>query len=115
MHDFIRRIRQLLQWRRFDDDLAEEMAFHREMAAREREGRGIDREAAVSAARRAFGSAALAADQARDVWIPPGLRDLTGDLRFAFRLTWKDRGFTAVAVLTLALAIGISNTVYTVV
>jgi len=115
MSDFIRRIRQLIHWRRFDDDLAEEMAFHRDMAAREREEDGIYREAAVRSAHRAFGSAALAADQARDVWIPVGLRDLNADLRFAFRLMWKERAFTATAVITLALGIGISNTVYTVV
>src|SRR5947209_6472497 len=115
MRDFIRRIRQLIHWRRFDDDLAEEMAFHRDMAAREREEQGIDPDAAVRAAHRTFGSAALAADQARDVWIPVGLRDLSADLRFAFRLMWRERGFTATAVITLALGIGISNTVYTVV
>src|SRR5438093_8939337 len=115
MANLSRRIRQLLHWHRFDADLAEEMALHRDMAAREREARGADREAAVSGARRAFGSAALAADQARDVWIAPGLRDLTSDARFACRLMGKESGFTAVAVIALALAIGISNTVYTVV
>ncbi|PYQ71359.1 MAG: hypothetical protein DMG01_25755 [Acidobacteria bacterium] len=115
MRDFIRRIRQLIHWRRFDDDLAEEMAFHRDMAAREREEQGIDPNAAVRAAHRTFGSGALAADQARDVWIPVGLRDLSADVRFAFRLMWRERAFTATAVSTLALAIGMSNTVYTVV
>jgi len=115
MRDFIRRIRQLIHWRRFDDDLAEEMAFHRDMAAREREEQGVDHDAAARAAHRTFGSAALAADRARDVWIPVGLRDLRADLRFAFRLMWRERAFTATAVLTLALAIGISNTVYTVI
>ena len=99
MANLSRRIRQLLHWHRFDADLAEEMALHRDMAAREREARGADREAAVSGARRAFGSAALAADQARDVWIAPGLRDLTSDARFAFRLMGKESEFTAVAVI----------------
>jgi hypothetical protein len=75
MHHVIRRIRQLLRWRQFDNDLAEVMAFHREMAAGERQARGLDREAAVTAGRRRFGSGALAADQARDVWIPPGVRN----------------------------------------
>ena len=115
MRDFIRRIRQLIHWRRFDDDLAEEMALHRDMAAREREQQGIDPNAAVRAAHRTFGSGALAADQAGDVWIPVGLRDLSADVRFAFRLMWRERAFTATAVSTLALAIGMSNTVYTVV
>jgi putative ABC transport system permease protein len=115
MPDVIRRIRQLLRWRRFDDELAEEMAFHREMSARAGEAHGGDRQAAAAGAQRAFGSAALAADEARDVWIPIGLADWTRDVRFALRLLVKERGFTAAAVLTLALAIGIGNTVFTVV
>ena len=115
MPGLIRRLQHLIRWRRFEADLAEEMAFHREMAAHERETGGMEPNEAVRAAHRAFGSAALAADEARDVWIPVGVRDLTADIRFACRLMWKERGFTAVAVLTLALAVGISNTVYTVV
>jgi putative ABC transport system permease protein len=112
---FIRRVRQLLHWRRFDEDLAEEMSFHRDMAASAGESRGLDRDSALNAARHAFGSESLAADRARDVWIPVGLRDWTADARFAWRLMWKERGFTAAAVVTLALAIGIGATVYTVV
>ena len=87
MRDLIRRVRQLLHWRRFDADMAEEMSFHREMAARDLEARGIEHDAARRAASRAWGSTALAADQARDVWIPVGLRDLTSDIRFVLRLT----------------------------
>jgi putative ABC transport system permease protein len=51
----------------------------------------------------------------RDVWIPVALRDWTVDGRFAWRLMWRQRAFAAAAVITLGLAIGISNTVYTVV
>jgi putative ABC transport system permease protein len=98
----LRRLRQLLGWRRFNGDLTEEMAFHREMAIRNGD-------------ERAFGSAALAADQARDVWIPAGLRDVAADIRFGVRLLWKERAFTAASIVTLALAIGIGNTVFTVV
>ena len=115
MPAFIRRVRQLLHWRRFDEDLAEEMSFHRDMAASAGESRGLDRDSALNAAHHAFGSESLAADRARDVWIPVGLRDWTADARFAWRLMWKERGFTAAAVVTLALAIGIGATVYTVV
>lgn len=98
----LRRLQQLFRWRRFNDDLNEEMAFHRQLADQSGDGRS-------------FGSAALAADQARDVWIPTSLRDLAADIRFGIRLLLKERGFTAAALVTLALAIGIGNTVYTVV
>src|SRR5207247_1565539 len=89
--------------------------LHREMAERELERAGLDPEAGTMAARRAFGSAALATDQARDVWIPAGLRDLSHDVRFAFRLSVKDPGFTVVAVATLALGIGFNSTLFTIV
>ena len=50
----------------------------------------------------------------RDVWIPGALRDWTADVRFAWRVMGRQRWFAAAAVATLGLAIGITNTVYTV-
>ena len=46
----------------------------------------------------------------RDVRRPPVLADLGADVRFAWRILAKDRWFTAGAVLTLALALGVANT-----
>jgi predicted permease len=40
---------------------------------------------------------------------------LRQDLRFAFRLLWKDRGFTATAILTFAICIGANTAIFTVV
>ena len=51
----------------------------------------------------------------RDVWIPGALRDWTADVRFAWRVMGRQRWFAVAAVATLGLAIGITNTVYTVV
>jgi putative ABC transport system permease protein len=48
----------------------------------------------------------------RDVRRPPALADLGADLRFAWRTLAKDRWFTAGAVLTLALAMGVANTTF---
>ncbi|PYR17679.1 MAG: permease, partial [Acidobacteria bacterium] len=48
----------------------------------------------------------------RDVRRPPALADLGADLRFASRVLAKDRWFTAGAVLTLALAMGVANTTF---
>src|SRR6266851_1192661 len=48
----------------------------------------------------------------RDVRRPRALGDLGADLRFAWRTLAKDRWFTAGAVLTLALAMGVANTTF---
>src|SRR5437879_4648896 len=115
MRQFLRRAWYVLRRRQFEADLAEEMTFHREMAEHELERGGVDPADASISARRAFGSAALAADQARDVWIPAGLRDLSHDVRFALRLSLKDPWFSVVAVATLALGIGFNSTLFTIV
>jgi hypothetical protein len=114
MRRLLRRIVVLLRLRHYEDELAEEMAFHREMVERETAAHGGGDEAARRATARQFGNATLERDRARDVWIPPALQDLTGDVRFALRLLRKDRGFTFAAVATLALGIGSAGTIFTI-
>jgi macrolide transport system ATP-binding/permease protein len=109
MRHIIRRLRYTLRRRRFESDLEEELAFHREMKEKDLAAHGFAPDEARFAARRALGNDALARDQARDVWIPPVLQDLSQDVRFAVRLLLKDRRFTAAVVLALALPIGINS------
>jgi len=106
MRRALRRLWYVLGQRQSDADLAEEMAVHREMAERELAQRGAATPDARLGAERLFGSASLARDRSRDVWIPPALQDITRDVRFAVRLLTKDLGFTFAAVMTLALGIG---------
>jgi predicted permease len=109
MADVIRRIRQWLRWRTLHDDLSEELAFHRTMAQRRFEADGMAPDEAAAAARRVFGSGALAADRARDVWLSAWAQDLARDVHFAGRLLASDRGFTIVVVTVLGLGIGTAN------
>jgi predicted permease len=114
MGTLFRRLRHLIQRGQREDELAEEMAFHRAMIAREVEAAGRSREEAAMAARRRLGSAALAANRARDVWLWPWLVDAAQDLRFAARLIVKERQFSAAAIVALALGIGANTTAFTV-
>ena len=98
MTRLLRRLRYLIRLRHHEAELAEEMRFHKELAGT-----------------REFGNDALAWNRARDVWIAPWQQDISQDLRFAMRVLGKDKRFTAAAALALGLAIGVNNSVFTIV
>jgi putative ABC transport system permease protein len=112
MSEIWRRLRVLFARDRFDAELSEEMAFHLEMDAEERQESGASAEEARLAARRQFGNATLLNDQSRDVWGWRWLDTLAQDVRFAARLMGRNRAFTAIAVVTLALGIGANTAVF---
>jgi putative ABC transport system permease protein len=66
-------------------------------------------------ARRALGSDLAARELARSVWVAPFLDNLVQDLRYALRGLLRDRTFAATAVLTLALGIGATTAIFSVV
>jgi hypothetical protein len=113
MRMLLRRLRYALQQRRHERELAEELAFHREMKERELGDAGVPPVEIANAAQRALGNDVLARNRARDVWIWPWLQDLSQDVRFAGRLLLKDRRFTIAAVVALALGIAANTTVFT--
>ena len=43
------------------------------------------------------------------------METVTGDVRFAFRTLWKNKGFSAIAIAALALGIGANTAIFTVV
>ena len=104
-----RRLRARLRYRRFDRDLAEELAFHRDMKQTELatdSADAADRPERTSAVDRSMGNELLMRERARDVWVPPSLDALRQDLRDACRLLVRRPLFTVASVAALVVGVG---------
>ncbi len=93
---------------RIDD----EMAFHLEVRVNENIAKGMTPEAAARAARASFGHRGVQAEATRDVRVVPWLEPLGRDVRFGVRSLWRRPGLWMTAVLSLALGVGATATVF---
>jgi putative ABC transport system permease protein len=92
-----------------DARLSDEIQAHLDLLADENVARGMSPEEARFAARRAFGGVEQIKSHYREQRGFPSIESWLQDVRFAFRLLRRERGFTLTVVLVLALGIGVNN------
>ena len=108
-------LRALFQRRRVEDELQRELRFHLERETELNVARGMSPDEARRAAMLAFGGVAQAREAVADERRTVLLEQLIGDARFAARSLRRRPAFATVAILTIALSIGATTALYTLV
>jgi len=111
----MRRVRRLFQKSHAEKELDQELLFHLERQVADYVATGIAPEEARRRARLEFGGLERVKEEVRDTRRETILDNLFRDFRFALRNLRKDRRFAFIAILALALGIGASTVVFSVV
>ena len=106
-----RKLRILFTREKFNRELDEEMAFHREQVQQEMQSDGMSSEAAHPAARREFGNETRLKEKSHEV-VGFRIESVWQDLRFTLRQLHKNSGFATVAILVLTLGIAASVSIF---
>jgi predicted permease len=109
------RLRSLFAWRRTERELDAELRAHLELLQQENIRKGLSREEAAQAARREFGGLEQTKEIYRDQRGLPFVSNFLRDARHSMRILRRSPGFTVVAVLTVALGVGTSSAMFSVV
>jgi putative ABC transport system permease protein len=112
---FFESCRNILGRKRIERELDEEIRSYLHLTAAEKVRSGLAPEDALEAARRDLGGLHQVKEGVRDIRFGVSIDTLMQDLRYSLRAQAKNRAFSTIAILTLALGIGANTTIFTVV
>jgi macrolide transport system ATP-binding/permease protein len=112
MTSFFRKLRWLMRRPGKETELQEELQFHLEEEAGERQAQGLGGEEARRAARRELGNVALVQEDTRAMWTWTFGEQLVQDVRYGLRTIAANKTFSAMAILSLALGIGANTAIF---
>jgi len=115
LKDLLRRLHMLRRGEQFDRDLDDEMRAHLERREERLRAKGLSGEDAHRAARLQFGNSLRLREESQDAWGWRWLEQLLQDLRFGVRTLLRAPGFTLTVVLMLALGIGATTAIFSIV
>ena len=101
--------------RKRDADVERELQSDLELEEEEQREHGVSPEESRYAALRAFGNPTLISEQTRAVWSWTWWEILLRDFRISTRTLFRSPGFSIIAVLVMALCIGATTSMFTVV